>query len=81
VSTQACSRDFANLAKSGLLSNFALCSKPVKSRNLHVILSVDVWGLIKDHTSGPCEDWSNWICTCWLSLLMLSVMSGDGSVG
>lgn len=31
-------------------------------------------------SSGPCEDRSNWICRCWLSLLMETVMTCDSSM-
>jgi hypothetical protein len=77
VSTQACSRAFAKRPKSGLLSSFARCSKPVGTMS-YIFINQKLNNIF---TSGPCKDRSDWVGGSWFALLVLSVMTCDSSMG
>lgn len=74
TSMQACSKANANLANSGVLSNFARCSRPVHCETEVVrMLKIVVETKTKfKFTSSPCENRCNRIGGSRLTFLMLS---------
>lgn len=69
ASMQASSKAVEYLARAALLSNLALWARPATLTFNYVV-----------STSRPGKNTSNWVGASFLSLLVISVVSSDGSM-